>query len=84
MDAQRMSKSKNVLLQQQLQLRVYYVVANPIVAKTWNYNIRRNINSGFSIVTMRRVATILFFELGVPKIFVQKFNLETLHDYFIV
>ena len=33
MDAEKMSKSKNVLPQQQLQLRVYYVVANSIVAK---------------------------------------------------
>ena len=34
---------------------------------TWKYNIRRNANSDFSIVTMRRVA-IIFFELGVVKI----------------
>ena len=39
---------------------------------TWIYNIRRNVNSDFSIVTMRRVA-IIFFELGVVKNFMQKF-----------
>ena len=38
----------------------------------WIYNIRRNVNSDFSIVTMRKVA-ILFFELGVVKKFMQKF-----------
>ena len=27
---------------------------------TWNCNIRRNVNSDFSIVTMRRVAVIFF------------------------
>ena len=26
----------------------------------WNYNIRRNVNSSFSNVTMRRVAIIFF------------------------
>ena len=35
-------------------------------------NIRGNVNSDFSIVTMRRVA-IIFFELGVVKNFMQKF-----------
>ena len=39
---------------------------------TWKYNIRRNANSDFSIVTMRRVA-IIFFELGVVKNSTQKF-----------
>ena len=38
----------------------------------WKYNIRRNVNSDFSIVTMRGVATI-FFELGVIKNFMQTF-----------
>ena len=38
----------------------------------WKYNIRRNANSEFSIVTMRRVA-IIIFELGVVKNFMQKF-----------
>ena len=41
----------------------------------WNYNIRRNVNSGFPIVlgfTMRRVV-IVFFEWGVVKNFMQKF-----------
>ena len=40
---------------------------------TWIYNIRRNVNSDFSIVTMRRVA-IIFFELGVAKISCKNFN----------
>ena len=39
---------------------------------SWKYNIRRNVNSDFSIVTMRRVA-IIFFELEVVKNFMQKF-----------
>ena len=38
----------------------------------WKYIIRRNVNSDFSIVTMRRVA-IIFFELGVVKNFMQTF-----------
>ena len=38
----------------------------------WKYNIRRNVNADFSIVTMRRVA-IIFFELGVVKNLMQKF-----------
>ena len=38
----------------------------------WKNNIRRNVNSDFSVVTMRRVA-IMFFELEVVKNFVQKF-----------
>ena len=40
--------------------------------KSWKYDIRRDVNSDFSIVTMRRVA-IIFFKLGVIKSFVQKF-----------
>ena len=38
----------------------------------WKYNIRRNVSSDFSIVTMREVA-IIFYELGVVKQFVQNF-----------
>ena len=38
----------------------------------WKINIRRNVNSDFSVVTMLRVA-IIFFELEVVKNFVQKF-----------
>ena len=38
----------------------------------WKYNVRRKVNSDLSIVTMRRV-TIIFFELGVVKNFIQKF-----------
>ena len=40
--------------------------------KTWKYNIKRNHNSAFSIVTMRRVA-IIILELGVVKKFMEKF-----------
>ena len=40
--------------------------------KTWKYNIKRNDNSAFSIVTMRRVA-IIISELGVVKKFMEKF-----------
>ena len=43
-----------------------------LMDKLWNYNIRRTANSGFSIVTMRWV-TIIFFELGVVKNFIQEF-----------
>ena len=43
-----------------------------ILVKPWKYNIKSNINSGLSIVTMRRVATT-FFELGVVKKFMKKF-----------
>ena len=42
------------------------------LTQAWKYNIRRNVNSDFSIATMRRVA-IIFFELGVVKNFMQKF-----------
>ena len=40
--------------------------------RAWKYNIRKNVNSDLSIVTMRRVA-IIFFELGVAKNYMQKF-----------
>ena len=43
-----------------------------ISVETWKYNISKNINSDFSIVTMRRVA-IIFFELGILKNFMQTF-----------
>ena len=43
-----------------------------ILMSSWNYNTRRNINSGFSVVTMRRVA-IIIFELGVVKNVMKKF-----------
>ena len=43
----------------------------------WKYNIRRNVNSDFSVVIMRRVA-IIFFELEVVKKFMQK-NLMARH-----
>ena len=41
----------------------------------WKYNIRRNVNSDFSIVPMSRVAVIVF-ELGTIKTFRQKFYLQ--------
>ena len=40
--------------------------------KSWKYNIRRNVNSDLSIVTMPRVV-ITFFELGVVKNSMPKF-----------
>ena len=40
--------------------------------ETWKYDKRRSVNAGFSIVTMCR-DTIIFFELGVVKNFMQKF-----------
>ena len=49
-----------------------------IPVKPWKYkniiwyNIRKNISSDFTIVTMGRV-TITFIELGVVKNFIQKF-----------
>ena len=46
------------------------VVIEEMNVRSWKYNIRRNVNSDFSIVTMRRVA-IMFFELGVVKNFMQ-------------
>ena len=42
----------------------------PVIS--WKYNIRRNVNSDFSIVTIRRVA-IISFELGVVQNSMQKF-----------
>ena len=39
---------------------------------SWKYNIRKNVNSDFFIVTMSRVA-ITFFELGVVLNFMQTF-----------
>ena len=38
----------------------------------WRYNVTRNVNPDFSIVTMRRVA-IIFFEWGIVKKCMQKF-----------
>ena len=40
-----------------------------------NYNITRNFNSGFSIVSMCRVrfVKIRFFELGIVKHYIQRF-----------
>ena len=39
---------------------------------SWKYNIRRNVNSDFSIVSMRRVP-IIFFELEIVKNFMRTF-----------
>ena len=52
-----------------LKLRVQPLLNVPYRGK---YNIRRNVNLDFTVVTMRRVA-IIFFELGVVKNFMQKF-----------
>ena len=38
----------------------------------WEHNIKKNVNSDFSFVTMGRV-TIMFFELEVVKNFMQIF-----------
>ena len=43
-----------------------------MLISSWKYNIRQNVNSDISIVTMRRIA-VIFFELGVAKNFMQKF-----------
>ena len=51
--------------------------------KTWKYIIRRNVNSDFSVVTMRRIA-IICFELGVVKNFMQNFNRKAFQDYFFI
>ena len=51
---------------------VEYCVCYWLFVRPWKYNIRRNVNSDFSVVTMRRVA-IIFFELGVVKNSMQKF-----------
>ena len=42
------------------------------LVSSWKYNIRRNVNSDFSIVSMRRVP-IIFFELEIVKNFMQTF-----------
>ena len=44
---------------------------NSIKVASWKYNIRKNVNSDLSIITMPRVA-ITFFEFGVVKKFMQK------------
>ena len=43
-----------------------------MISIPWKYNIRRNLNSDFSIVTIRRVA-IIFFELVATKKFHAKY-----------
>ena len=47
--------------------------------KLWNYNVK-NVNTAFSIVTMRKVV-IIFFELGVKYFSFFGINHKTLHDY---
>ena len=49
------------------------IVGQIFFDQPWKYNIRRNVNSDFSIVTMRRVA-IIFFEQGVVKNPCKNFN----------
>ena len=49
-----------------------YQYPSKVYLEPWKYNTRRNVNSDFSIVTMRRVA-IIFFKLEVVKKFMQKF-----------
>ena len=49
---------------------IFLIFSKNVVA--WKYNIGRNVNSDFTIVTMGRVA-IIFFELGVVKKFLPKF-----------
>ena len=53
-----------------MQLIIYLFPINYM--PTWKHDIRRNINSDISVATIRRV-TIIFFELGVVKNFMQKF-----------
>ena len=50
--------------QGKITLHVSYKSALIILMKPWKYKIRKNVNSDFSIVTMRRVV-IIFFELRV-------------------
>ena len=60
-----------IINQIELDFDIHYFVMLELI-ESWKDNIRRNVNSDFSILTMRRVA-IIFFELGVVKNFMQKF-----------
>ena len=60
-----------IINQTELDFDINYFVMLELI-ESLKDNIRRNVNSDFSILTMRRVA-IIFFELGVVKNFVQKF-----------
>ena len=53
-------------------VRIFIKMSAKTFVLSWKYNIRKNVNSGFSIVTIRRVA-IIFFELGVIHKFMQTF-----------
>ena len=63
---------ERVLNEPVIDILKYYLKTKTVLNKPWKHNIKRNVNSDFSIVTMRRVA-IIFFELGVVKHFMQKF-----------
>ena len=60
-----------IINQIELDFDINYFVMLELI-ESWKDNIRRNVNSDFSISTMRRVA-IIFFESGVVKNFMQKF-----------
>ena len=60
-----------IINQTELDFDINYFVMLELI-ESLKDNIRRNVNSDFSILTMRRVA-IIFFELGVVKNFMQKF-----------
>ena len=59
-----------IINQTELDFDINYFVMLELI-ESLKDNIRRNVNSDFSILTMRRVA-IIFFELGVVKNFMQK------------
>ena len=60
-----------IINQTELDFDINYFVMLELI-ESLKDNIRRNVNSDFSILTMRRVA-IIFFESGVVKNFMQKF-----------
>ena len=60
-----------IINQTELDFDINYFVMLELI-ESLKDNIRRNVNSDFSILTMRRVA-IIFFELGVVKNFMQTF-----------
>ena len=67
-------------------LSILYLHGNKIDIEhsisSWKYNIRRNVNTDFSILTKRSVSTI-FFEMGVVKNAIA-INHKTLYDYFFL
>ena len=54
------------------ELLIFFSKKSSSYIPPWKYNIRRNVDSDLSIVTIRRVA-IIFFELGVVKNFMETF-----------